>query len=124
MSHAERHTVTVTTDADGDAVAYTDRPVTGEIVNVIYAKTDFADTVDFEVTLEDSGLSVWDEDNVTASKTVAPMQPAHSQAGAALLYADSGEPVTRPIYAATERVKFTIAGGGNTKSGTFIVVVA
>lgn len=124
MSHAERYAVTVTTDSSGDAVAYTERPITGEIVNVSYTKDDFADTVDFTIVLEGSGLGLWGEENVTASKTVAPMQSAHSQAGAALLYADSGEPVTRPIYAAAERVKFTVANGGDTKSGTFTVVVA
>ena len=124
MTYVERHRVVVTTDSEGAAVAYTDKPLTGEIVNVDYIKTDFADTVDFAIVLEGSGLGLWTQENVTASKTVSPMQPAHSQAGVALLYADSGEPVSRPIYAAAERAKFTIANGGSLKTGTFVVVVA
>lgn len=124
MSYAERHEVTVTTDSDGAAVAYTDKPVTGEIVNVIYTKGDFADTADFAIVLEASGIGLWTESNVTASKTVSPMQPTHDQTGNELVTGEDDDPVVRPIHAAAERVKITIAEAGDTKSGTFAVVVA
>lgn len=123
MSYAERHTVSVTTDASGDATAYSP-VITGRIVSIAYAKTDFADTVDFTITAEATGQGIWTESNVTASKTVAPMQPAYSQAGAALLYASGGTAVTTPIFVASDRVKIVVASGGDTKTGTFTVTVA
>ena len=121
--YAEKHTIPVTTIADGSATVYSPR-ITGRIINVIYNKTDFADTADFTITLEGSGQGLWTEANVTASKTVAPRQPTHDQIGAASLYAAAGEPVEDHIYAANDRVKIVIAQGGDTKSGSFDIVVS
>lgn len=123
MSYAERHTVSVTTDASGDATDYSP-VITGRIVSIAYAKTDFEDTADFTITAEATTQGLWTEANVTASKTVAPMQPAYSQAGAALLYASGGTAVTVPIFVASDRVKIVVASGGDTKTGTFTVTVA
>lgn len=123
MSYAERHAVTVTTDASGDGVGYT--PVlTGWITNVIYTKGNYDNGVDIDVTGDVSGLTIWSEDDVNASKTVAPRQATHSTAGVASLYASGGTAVTGPIYVAKERVKIQVAQGGNAKSGTFTVIVA
>ena len=119
----QKHTVTLTTDGSGDAIGYTN-VLNGELVNIIYTKDDFADGVDFAITGETSGLSLWEEDNVNAAKTVSPRQPAHSQAGAALLYAAAGTAVTNPIALASERVKIVVAQGGDTKSGTIDIIVA
>jgi len=124
--YAERHTVTVTTDASGAGTGYTP-VVTGRIINVIYTKPasgGYDDGVDFAVTLEETGQTVWDEDNVNASKTVAPRQPTHATDGTASLYASGGEPVEDYILAASERVKIAVANGGSTKTGTFTVVIA
>jgi len=125
MSYAERHTVQVQTASDGSVTAHTDI-VTGEIVNISYVKASsdaFADTVDFAVTLETSGVGLWTEANVTASKTVAPTQAAHDQAGAGVTF-DGTRPVRRPIVAAGERVQIAVTNGGASKNGTFVVVVA
>lgn len=122
MSHVERHAVSVTTDASGNATAYS--PVlTGKINSITYAKTDFTDGVDFTITGEATGQTIWTESNVNASKTVAPRQPTHGQDGTASLYAAGGEPVEDKIALANDRVKIVIAQGGNTKSGTFYVIV-
>lgn len=123
MSYAEAHEVVVTTDASGNGTGYTP-VITGRIMTVIYTKADYAVGVDFDITLEDTGQDVWDEDNVDASKTISPRQPTHDKAGAASLYAASGEPVEDYIVAASERVKIVISQGGDTKTGTFIIVVA
>lgn len=121
MAYAERHTVTLTTDASGDAEGFT--PVlTGQVVNVIYTKSNYADTVDFAITAESTGIGIWTESNVTASKTVAPTQPANTQVGGAL--ATAGDVQRGPIYVAAERVRIVVDEGGNTTSGTFTVVVA
>lgn len=128
MAYAERHSVTVTTDASGDATAFlpseSGKSLTGRIITIIYDKDDFANGVDFDVTMEGTGETVWDEDDVNASKTVAPRQATHDTAGAAALYADAGEAVNDYIVAANDRVKIVVASGGNAKSGTFTVVVA
>jgi hypothetical protein len=120
--YAEKHIMNITTDATGAAVGYS-KDVTGQIVNVIYGKTDFADGVDFAVTLERTGQAVWSQSNVNASAIVAPRQPAHDQLGAALLYAAAGEAVTVPIVAVEDRLKVVVAQGGDTKSGKFTLIM-
>lgn len=116
---AQKETVTVTTDADGDATGHS-VPIRGRIFSVRYIKTDYEDTVDFAITLEDSGIGVWSEDNITGSTTRAPLQPAHNLAGVALNYNDeSNEPVSVPVVVVDERVKIVISNGGNTKTGVF-----
>lgn len=120
--YAERHEVPLTTDASGDATGYTP-VITGRILGVRYVKDDFADGVDFEITLEATGETVWDEDNVNASATRSPRQATHSTAGVAALYASGGEAVGGYIVAANDRVKIVVANGGDTKSGTFHVIV-
>lgn len=126
MSYARRFSTVVTTSTGGAATVYLapeDEPITGRLVNLIYTKTDFADGVDFTITSEDGGQTLWTEANVNASKTVAPMQAAHSTAGVALTY-NSTEPLVAPVYLAADRIKIVIASGGNTKTGTFTAVIA
>lgn len=122
MSHIERHTVAVTTASDGTATAYTGT-VTGKIVAIHYVKSTFADGVDFTITSEATGETIWTESNVNASTTRAPRQATHSTAGAAALYAAGGAAVNDQIALASDRVKIVIAQGGDTKAGSFIVVV-
>lgn len=121
MSYATRHTVEITTDGDGAATAYTDN-VTGAIRLAKYDKTDFADGVDFLITSETTGQTIWDEDDVNTDKSISPRQALHSNAGVALTY-DNTEPVAGDIVLAEERIKIVIASGGDTKTGAFTFVV-
>lgn len=123
MSYVERHTVVVTTAADGTATAFTP-VITGKIQQITYTKTDYTDGVDFTITLEATGETVWTELNVNATKTVAPRIATHDTAGVASLYAATGEPVEDYLCAARDRVKIVIAAGGATKTGTFDVVIS
>jgi hypothetical protein len=123
MSFAQRHVIAVTTSAGGAAEVYSP-VVTGKIQTLIYTKTDFANGVDFTITAEATGETIWTESDVNASKTVAPRQATHSNVGVASLYAGSGEPVEDHIALAEDRVKFVIASGGDTKSGTFTLIMA
>ena len=123
MSYAERHEVAVTTAADGTATVFTP-VVTGKVSQIRYVKTDFTNGVDFTITSEATGETIWTQTNVDASVTVAPRQPVHDTAGAASLYAGAGEPVEDYISLANDRVKIVIAAGGNAKTGTFHVVIA
>lgn len=120
----KRYTVSVTTAADGTATAYTPRRVSGEIVQIEYAKTDFADGVDFTIEGEATGIDLWVESNVNASAVRAPRQATHTNVGAAALYASGGVAVLDRIALANDRVKISIAQGGNAKSGTFHILVA
>ena len=121
-----KHTVTVTTGAsDGKGSGFTP-VVNGRILNIIYTKAssgNYADTVDFVVTTEDTAITIWDEDKVTATATVAPRQATHSTAGLASLYAADGTAVNDFIYVANERIKIAVENGGNSKTGTFTVIV-
>lgn len=138
-THYSRRSVIVTTDASGDATSYIPDaagtspvsgaadpllPLNGEVRAVIYTKDDFANGVDFTITGEETGINVWTESDVNASKTVHPMVPGSGQDGVALVYAAVGEPVPAGLpVLANERLKIVVAQGGNAKSGTFTVVV-
>lgn len=121
MSHATRQAVTVVTIADGSATAYSDT-ITGKISQIRYVKTDFAAGVDFTITSEATGETIWTESDVNASATRAPRQPTHSTAGVAALYAGGGAAVNDHIALANDRIKIVIAAGGDTKTGTFHIV--
>lgn len=120
--YAERHVVSLTTDGSGDVTGYTP-VVTGRILAIHYVKTDFTDGVDFTVTAEATGETIWAESNVNASATRAPRQATHSTAGAASLYAAGGAAVNDRITLARDRVKIVVAQGGNAKTGAVHVVV-
>lgn len=123
MSAVTRYTVSVTTASDGSATAYSDPIPYGHLSQVRYVKSTFADGVDFTITLEATGETLWAEDNVNASATRAPRQATHTTAGVASLYAGSGQAVNDKIAIANDRVKIVIASGGDTKAGTFHILV-
>lgn len=121
MSFFKRKSVTVTTIADGSATGYI--PVdTGRLMSLSYVKTDYADGVDFTVTVDATGEGIWTDTDINASETVYPRAAVHDVAGAPALFADSGEAIVEPIAIAEDRIKIVIADGGNAKSGEFIAV--
>jgi hypothetical protein len=118
MSYAQRVAVTVTTIADGSATAFSPT-VSGQLSQIRYVKNNFTDGVDFTITSEATGETLWAQNDVNASATVAPRQATHSTAGAASLFAAGGTALTDKIALANDRLKIVIASGGDTKSGTF-----
>lgn len=120
-----RYKVTVTTAADGTAVAYSPR-LAGKVHQIEYVKdgtNGFANGVDFTITGEATGISLWAQSDVNASAVVAPRQPTHSQAAAASLFAAGGTAVQDRVALGNDRVKISIAQGGNAKVGTFHILV-
>jgi hypothetical protein len=116
---AERHRVAVTTAADGTATAYTPDGLNGRVASITYTKTDFVDGVDFTITAEATGESLWTDTNINASETVYPVQKGNlGGTGAASTILEV------PIVIANDRVKIVIAQGGNAKVGVFHVVIA
>lgn len=117
-----RFVVSATVDASGDAEVYSP-VIRGKIVSIRYVKTDFADGVDFVITGETSGQTLWSEEAVNASATRHPRAPTHSTAGTAAVYAADGEAVNDMIALADERIKIVVGDGGNAKSGTFHITI-
>lgn len=116
--HVERRTVALTTDGSGDAVGYAD-VATGRVLTARYVKGDFDDGVDFTITVDGTGETIWAELDVNASATRAPRQASHGTDGVAAVYAELGEPVLDHIAIANDRIKVVVANGGAGKTGTF-----
>ncbi len=117
-----RFVVPVTTDGSGAAEVYSPK-ISGKVVSIRYLKTDFTDGVDFVITAETSGQTIWSETNVNASATRHPRTGTASTAGVASLYAGSGTAVNAKIPLADDRVKIVIASGGAAKLGDFHITV-
>lgn len=117
-----KFTVSLTTSSGGAATGYT--PVfSGYIDAIQYVKTDFADGVDFTITVDGTGEAVLSLTDQNSATKLRPRAGTHSTAGAASLYASLGTAVNDRIAVARDRVKVVIAQGGNTKTGTVIVTV-
>lgn len=117
MTNATLHSVTVTTDGTGAAVAQSDT-VSGLLSQIRYVKNNFDNGSTITITSERTGATLWSESNVNASATRAPRQATHTTAGAAAVYA-AADGVLDKIALVNDRAVVTIAAGGATKSGTF-----
>jgi hypothetical protein len=126
MSYARRITVPVVSAADGSATVYSETIDFGLLSQIRYVKPgagSFTDGVDFTVTLEGTGETLWAENDVNASATRAPRQAIHTTAGVAALYAAGGAAVLDKIATVQDRIKVVVAAGGDTKSGSLIFVL-
>jgi hypothetical protein len=119
--HATRHAVALTTAADGSATGYTPN-VTGRILGIRYVKTDFADGVDFTITLEATGEAILTLTNQNAAGTFYPRVPVQDEAGADATL-DGTRKMRDAVVAVHDRVKIVIAAGGNVKTGAVHVIV-
>jgi hypothetical protein len=118
-----RFAVTAVTDGSGDATVYSPY-LSGYIHQIEYVKTDYTDGVDFTITAEATGETIWTQSDVNASAVKATRQPTHSNVGVASLYASGGVAVNDRIALGRDRVKIVIASGGANKTGKFIIIVA
>lgn len=117
-----KFTVPVTTAADGSATEYSPY-LSGFLHQIQYVKDDFADGVDFTITADATGETIWTESNVNAAAIKAPRQATHTTAGVASVYAAGGTAVEDRIALGRDRVKIVIASGGNATSGSFTIVI-
>jgi hypothetical protein len=118
-----QYKMTVNSAADGTATGFSQRIVGGKLHSIAYIKGDYADTVDFTITKETTGETLWAQDNVTASTTVYPRANTASTANAASLYASEGTNVRDAIGIAVDRVKVVLAQAGANKTGQFLILV-
>ena len=119
-----KHVVNVTTAADGSAEVYTEKILNGPILKILYAEAasgGFVDGVDFSITTETTGQTVWSENDVNASKNICPREAVQDSAGADVTFDGTNE-IYDYIYACNERLKIVIADGGDTKTGTFTIL--
>ncbi len=121
-----RFTVNVTCASDGSATAYSPF-LSGYVHEIHYLKdgtNGFADGVDFTITAEATGETIWTQSDVNAAAVKAPRQATHSTAGVAALFASAGTAVNDRVALGRDRVKIVIAAGGNAKVGQFQIVMA
>lgn len=112
--------VTVTTDGSGAATAYTPT-ISGKIHSIDYVKpgaSSYTDGVDFTITDEATGATIWVQSDVNASAKVMPRAPCHSTVGVAATL-DGTRPMLDKIAIAQSRIKIVLAQGGASKVGAF-----
>ena len=110
-----RVSVAVVTDESGDAVFYTPA-LNGMIRSARYIKPSSGGLdggTDIDIVTDKGAVVVWDKDDLTASAVIYPMVPAHDNEGT--LVAGS----YAPIPVCDERIKITVANGGDAGAGTF-----
>jgi hypothetical protein len=117
-----RFVVNVTTASDGSYTGYSPY-LSGKLLQIEYVKNNFTDGVDFTITAEATGATLWTEANVNAAKVCAPRIATHSNAGVAALYASGGTAVNDTYALGRDRVKIVLASGGNATTGAFHIVV-
>ena len=114
-----RFTVNVTTDDHGDAVAYSPQ-CNGLVRTVEYVKPTSGGldaATDIDIIADVSGAVIWTNKDLASSKVIHPLAQAQDNTGADIIGAYA------PICLADERIKITVANGGDTLSGQFIFTI-
>ena len=110
-----RVSVAVVTDESGDAVFYTPA-LNGVVRSVRYIKPSSGglyNNSNIDIVTDKGAVVVWDKDNLAASTVIYPMVQAQDNTGTDV----SGS--YAPIPVCDERIKITVANGGNAGAGTF-----
>lgn len=110
-----RVSVSVVTDESGDAVVYTPA-LNGMVRSVRYVKPDSGgldNDSDIDIVTDKGAVVVWDKDDLAASAVIYPMVQAQDNTGADVAGSYA------PIPVCDERIKITVANGGNAGAGTF-----
>lgn len=116
----------ITADASGNATVYSATGVIprGLVRQIRYVPGTLAAGTDLTITLEGSGLAIATLTDIgTSAVQWAPRQATHSTTGAASLYAAAGQAVNDLIAVCGERIKVSVAQGGNGGTGTLYIWV-
>ncbi len=116
------NTAAVTVSSGGTATVYSGRTFNGNLRAIVYTKTDFADGVDFTITSETTGQTLWTQSDVNAAAIKYPLTQACSTAGVAATL-NGTQALLVPVALVNERIKIVIAQGGDTKTGAFTFIV-
>lgn len=123
MTSTRKHTVTLTSNGSQVGTAYSPY-VSGYVESIQYVKTDYTNGVDFTITAEATGETIWTQADVDAAVVVRPRAATHSTAGVAALYAAGGVAVNDRIALGRDRVKIVLAQAGATKTGAFVITMS
>ncbi len=110
-----RVSVAVTTNSSGAATAYTPA-LNGMVRSVRYIKPTSGGLdagSDIDIVTDKGAVVVWDKDDLAASAVIYPMVQAQDNTGADVTGSYA------PIPVCDERIKITVANGGNAGAGTF-----
>ena len=110
-----RVSVAVVTDAEGAATVYTPA-LNGMVRSVRYIKPaegGLDGGTGIDIVTDKGAVVVWDKDNLAASAVIYPMVPAQDNKGADVAGSYA------PIPVCDERIKITVANGGDAGTGTF-----
>ena len=107
------------TEAGGAATEFIG-PLYGKLDTLAYTKIDFADTVDFTITNELTGETIWTDTNITTSEAVRPRIITQHTDGAA----NTTLVIREPYFFHGQRIKIVIAAGGDAKSGRFTALMS
>lgn len=118
-----RFTIPATSAADGSGTFYSPY-LSGKLESIQYVKTNFTDGVDFTITADATGETLWTESNVNAAVIKYPRAAIHTTVGVAALYAAGGVAVLDKIALSRDRVKIVIAAAGNATTGSFTVTIS
>jgi len=124
MAFPKRQILSVQTDGAGDLEVFINA-LNGKIESVEYiadGSNPFAATADFTITLERTGVVVWAELGVAASKTVRPRQRINNPEGVLQPELDHII-VGGGVGSEFDRLKIVVANGGANKDGQFSVLM-
>lgn len=108
--------------ADGSGTFYSPY-LSGKLESIQYIKTDYTNGVDFTITSEATGDTIWTESDVNAAAIKRPRTACHSTVGVAATL-DGTRPMLDKIALSRDRVKIVIGSAGDSKIGAFRVIVS
>lgn len=115
----ERTTVTITTDASGDATVYLGTRLRGRVHAIKYTPGTLATGADLAITGEDTGVPILTQSNAGTSalwKYPRALANKHTDGSAATdAFAD--------VHVFKERIKVVVAQGGNVGVGSIDVFI-
>lgn len=118
-----KHTVAAVSTSGSIGTFYSPY-VSGYLESIQYIKTDYTDGVDFTITAEATGETLWTQVDVNAAVTVRPRAATQTTVGVAALYAAAGVAVLDRIALGADRVKIVLAQAGATKTGSFVITIS
>lgn len=111
--------VLVLTDGSQAATEYIG-PIYGKLDTLVYTKIDFTDGVDFTITNELTGETIWTDTNINVSEAVRPRIITQHTDGAA----NTTLVIREPYLFSGQRIKIVIAAGGAAKTGRFTALLS
>lgn len=117
----QRQDVTLTTDGSGDCTA-SSTVLTGQVLGIVFDVGTLANTADVTVTATSTSEPIITVTNLAASGAYYPRTQLHSTAAAGLTL-DGTRTMVGPVCVADDRIRFVVAQGGASKTGTATLII-